>query len=407
MRIDDTSITLLSHRAGRIARNVAIGGAVWLVSGTVLLVYLGVAGTLLVLSVLSSFGAMLIGSIVALAHRGGPSAGTLRSGRRGSIAIDDRVTIVVDGRELRAARAVSGFREELGPFHQVILELPTDRAVCVRVRSAEEGDALLDAAGVGVRQRTLTLRIGAVHSGIVRTAGALLIVLSLLVAVPSGLLFCVSLDSVARPGQQLVLETALALLLVSSIVFLFSWNALRARIVSIGRDGLLVRNGIWSQRFFSFRGLAVVRRDARIELRSQADRMQLKTSSPEEAEAIAQRIEAARTQIERDRSERTVVLSRSGRSMSEWRNELRALLDAPHDYRSPVDAHDLAEIVEDPASPAEQRIAAAVALSSVSGAARQRVDIAIATTAEPKLRVALERASEGELDPYVEELLRR
>jgi hypothetical protein len=60
----------------------------------------------------------------------------------------------------------------------------------------------------------------------------------------------------------------------------------------------------------------------------------------------------------------------------------------------------LAQVVEDAAAPAERRVAAAFALAAASGeeALLRRARIAAGATASEPLRIALERAVEGELE---------
>lgn len=93
------------------------------------------------------------------------------------------------------------------------------------------------------------------------------------------------------------------------------------------------------------------------------------------------------------------VLARNARPIGEWRRALTGVM-TKSGYRSA--GHDLEEvmrIVEDPRAPAEQRVAAAVAVRPHGGAAvQERIRVAALASVEPRLRVTLEKASSGELE---------
>ena len=82
------------------------------------------------------------------------------------------------------------------------------------------------------------------------------------------------------------------------------------------------------------------------------------------------------------------------------RDQVRALTRGPADYRhAHLQAHDLEEIVTDPAAPAERRIAAVMALSGdAKPETNGRIRVAIDTCADDALRAAFEQAAEARLD---------
>lgn len=93
------------------------------------------------------------------------------------------------------------------------------------------------------------------------------------------------------------------------------------------------------------------------------------------------------------------ALRRGDRDLTSWIQSLRALgAGARDDLRStPADLERLLRLVEDPAARPIDRAAAAVALPrELPLAERDRVRIAAASTAEPHLRIALEKVAEGE-----------
>ena len=94
----------------------------------------------------------------------------------------------------------------------------------------------------------------------------------------------------------------------------------------------------------------------------------------------------------------------AGRTIDAWRSALVGLVERGGDYReASLTLDDLARVLEDPSAPAEQRIGAALGLRSLRGsegaeAALTRIRIAAAATANPRVRIALTKAAEDELD---------
>src|SRR5262249_28088019 len=117
--------------------------------------------------------------------------------------------------------------------------------------------------------------------------------------------------------------------------------------------------------------------------------------------------EARRAAQRRAASPTEEALARAGRSPNEWVRDLRALADgATATHRTaPLREDALWEIVEDPAASLEARAAAAVALVSIGGGdARARLRVA-ATTANARLRVALETVAGATTDDELEHAL--
>jgi hypothetical protein len=120
-------------------------------------------------------------------------------------------------------------------------------------------------------------------------------------------------------------------------------------------------------------------------------------------EALFERIEQAMSARGQSRVSQVQLaqLDRQRRSLSVWREDLRALLAVEGSgYRGAALGSDqLAEVVEDAGAPTERRVAAAIALSSKGDPeARRRVRIAVEACADRDLRAALERAAEGEIE---------
>jgi hypothetical protein len=174
--------------------------------------------------------------------------------------------------------------------------------------------------------------------------------------------------------------------------------------VTVGTDGLAFRWGL-RERFIPFADLADVRIGALgVKLVYQDGRTQTLRAiagvSPSRFDALKLRIAealAARNAAPRQGLEQ---LDRSGRAVPEWRAALAALARRGADYRAAGLSHeDLEALLVSPDASAERRLAAAVALSaSKHPAAPERIRVAAAQCASERLRIALEKVSEGQED---------
>jgi hypothetical protein len=103
--------------------------------------------------------------------------------------------------------------------------------------------------------------------------------------------------------------------------------------------------------------------------------------------------------------DRAASFDRAGRSVSEWKMQLRSALDGG--YRAAgTSVDDAAAVLASPGATSDQRIGAAIALR-VAGEGVERVRIAAEGAVDPRLRVALEAIAEDESDERVEKKLRR
>lgn len=92
------------------------------------------------------------------------------------------------------------------------------------------------------------------------------------------------------------------------------------------------------------------------------------------------------------------LLDRGGRTVTEWRDAMRALLETSPSYRGvALDAETLSQIAEDPAAPAEHRVGASLALGATPEA-RVRIRIAAERLVNVPLREAMVAAVEDRLD---------
>ncbi len=97
-------------------------------------------------------------------------------------------------------------------------------------------------------------------------------------------------------------------------------------------------------------------------------------------------------------SDRYLPLDRGGRPIAAWREAVRALLTRAHDYRTDgVTRDDLLRLLEDPRTPVERRVAAAMALAAEDDPVTTVRVHAAATSPDARVRIALERGLDGTL----------
>ena len=106
-------------------------------------------------------------------------------------------------------------------------------------------------------------------------------------------------------------------------------------------------------------------------------------------------------------SEVVGALARGGRSTADWVAQLSRATDGAASFRVPaVPADVLLAVACDETAPAAARVGAAIALrrASQDHAIRDRVRVAAEACAEPKLRVALEKAATADDDALFDAL---
>jgi hypothetical protein len=183
--------------------------------------------------------------------------------------------------------------------------------------------------------------------------------------------------------------------------------------LSVGADGIAIR-WLWTKRFLGYDEIREASRyekgvgrshvsGIRIILRSSEEVLvpvnQGSMADPTSVALIEERIrEAAETFRRGDAAADAALLQRGDRPVAEWVSALRSIgTGANADMRTaPVPRERLFRIVEDPASAAADRAAAAVALGGdLDDDGRARLRSAALATAAPKLRVAIEKAAAG------------
>jgi hypothetical protein len=189
--------------------------------------------------------------------------------------------------------------------------------------------------------------------------------------------------------------------------------------ITVGVDGLLVK-WLWLREFIATKDIILVRRfdtgsgrnrRRGIEIVLPGRAMQLPMYSDEAIAILERRIRDViglareQTHVEGE----ALVLARGELGLRDWMNQLKALgSGATATLRNAaVMPEHLWRVAEDPARPAIERAAAAIALApSLGETDKERLADLAKTTVAPKLRVALERVAEEATDDEVEEALK-
>lgn len=304
----------------------------------------------------------------------------------GRLIADDRF-LRVGKQTIARGAVVEGIAFARKGACEVELALRDGGRVAIRVATLDDGDRILEALGVDPQRRCVTVRW-------THTLGAICVW-----SLVFGLGECLLALYVSRFGDR----GAYLFFLLYCVVPFFAAFVARAAAThetTVGADGVM-HGWRWFRRFVPFD--SVVKVDAIPEyvcLRRAGDRTTLVRTSPHDpnvTRALLRRIESARVRA-RETAMR-LPLAREGRSVSAWRTALAEQLREGHGYRRvPITHESAAAIVDDPTMPAELRIGAALALSTVDSAdARARVRVVVNACASPRLRVALEHAAEGAL----------
>jgi hypothetical protein len=227
-----------------------------------------------------------------------------------------------------------------------------------------------------------------------------------------GILMAVGLEGIFGPGQrglQFVMFPMIAL--GFALAFAAGKRLIRAPVVTVGNDGVWVQTFGFKKRFIAI-GDIVMAHQASV---GGAVRLKLRDNSivhlagflvdPGRRDAAAIHI---RTLLARhaELQKSSVALAREGRSVREWREHLRRVVEGAG-YRVAAASDSLADLVGAPGVTSEERIGAALALRVAGEANVPRIRIAAEQCVDPKTRAALEAAAQDEIDEQaIEKALR-
>jgi hypothetical protein len=306
--------------------------------------------------------------------------------RRGVVDVDGG-GISLDGRRVVPRRRIRAGDIVLAP-DGVLTVLIQQRGIApalqVTVRDEAEGEAVLDALGLGGKAAAVSLPTGYALS-YAGAAGGLIVMIASAALVfafgaPAGLGFTSTIGA--------TMFVAILALVVSS----------RPKRVSVGTDGVVIAAICGRHRFVAHRNIEELTFDGRhLVMRSNArtSRFPLLPARPDSSPAAAAYRQNA---LARRIAELRTLGLHGGTSRPEIALEpstaaLAAAIGA-RGYRDPVVTRDAVwAILEDPAAPRVARARSAAALR-VSADERPRLRVAVTSTADPELREELEEVLE-------------
>ena len=320
--------------------------------------------------------------------------------RRGVMTIDAHdLALQHDGGELR----IDGQRLLAGQLHardhEVELQLDGGDVLRVRVPSEKDARSVLRATGLDASRRTLRVPLGAsafldrpFSSHIFRLAFLATFVL-------------------ARLAPTRLSAAIVALSVFMTMLLALGRALLSAAELIVGADGVTIR-GQFRTTFIAYdrlvsleaptpRGLGVGVITLQLVDGSVVSQTTYDLAADARHELLA-RFEEARSAW-RSGGVDTVAenrLARRGRPVEQWRASLRQALENAEGYREePLTREALLHVLASPAAPAERRLGAALALTpDGQSGAHESVRAAAFACANPRLRIALEKAADGDLD---------
>jgi len=313
-------------------------------------------------------------------------------------------------KRLPLSRVSGGWIERTAAAHAAVLTFSDGHVAAVEAATEDEAAALLRALGAGAEARAMRMRGYRESTGGRKIAGCLLAFFAP-VLVPPMVAIPVLLVTAASGGRNLW-GAALAVAAGSAPLFALGywlWAKVRPTWLHIGADGIVVP-GLLRERFVphgditgaahTTGGIENAYHFVRISLAGSQRPITLPAANPGEADAIVERIRGAGEAMKaQERARLLDALSRADRPVPEWRRALGALL-ARGDYRSAGrDVEEVMRIVEDPAAPLEQRVAAALAVRPHEDEAiQERIRVAAGACVEPRVRIVLEKAAAGDIE---------
>ncbi|MFO0592063.1 MAG: hypothetical protein U0441_31250 [Polyangiaceae bacterium] len=324
-----------------------------------------------------------------------------RAGRAEVYGDEIRLTTGSKTRRIPRTKILSGFvGHRDGPFAVLRMRWQT---IAIRVGSTEEAEELLRRIRLGPESRVLSTHL--VSSSVearVEESGAGAWLRDSKTHAPKIALAALALLLNWRSGIGGV-SVGPALLITCFLLFdaLASFDLVTTKI-DVGADGITVRRP-WRRTFVSARDIeSATRSGARlfVSLRS-GTKLSMKAQNESTAEAILERVRAVLELAGpgRTAAEERGVLARRGRPVPEWLRSVRGLAEKDSGYRSGwLDGRDLVTVVGNAKADAEERIAAAIALSDAEPEVRGRVRIALDACADEPARIAIEKALDGEIE---------
>jgi hypothetical protein len=342
-------------------------------------------------SLLTSVG-LALGAVVTRLARFGGAATLSVTGENLSIRRGTRRT------RIPLARLAQG---KVSPVdHEIEIDLVGGDRLLATVSPAQ-GRRLLRAMGLDASRRTLRARLGDS-------------------TFPDALALLVGWIPIA-PVVGMIVTVAPWIAPVSVFLFLGLYALLFAAVralfgpaeVKIGTDGVVIHQAL-RDTFVPYEALDTIHIDAMgirfVHVGGKSQRAKGRQMSVPQQRELQARLNEALTTWRAGEGEGVGLgkLDRGGRSLPAWRAALRGLGDHAESYREVALSREaILRVLGSPAAPAERRLAAAMALAAGGDAeGREKIRIAAEASANPHVRIALEKVAEGvEDDAAVEEAI--
>jgi hypothetical protein len=398
VEIESTDVSF--HRV-RMKRRVGYG--VLLLSVTSLVWAMGASSLAAAFAtMLGLFGVLVASILVAMAVRDHGATG----GDRAMLRVADGVLTVESAygqhRHYKLEQVVGGWREELLDADLAVLELNDGTLLVARFPTHRAADVEALLRVVGADARATTIQVARASAG-QRGCSSGCLYATALVGIPITATFVAALVNALEQGEdsQLLAWSGIFTAIAAVIV----WRAtllLPTAKLTVGSDGVRVKRSFRRQRFIPFDELEKAScSGAELELETQKELIKIRCQNHAGAHAVVQLVEQARRMRERAGEALDLgILDRGERTPDAWRDDLRALAVRGAHYRERAfERTDLLAVAENPNLPPERRVGAALALSEhADDGERRRLRIAAEGCAHPRLRFALERAAEGEVE---------
>lgn len=353
-------------------------------------------GILIVLSIVGFFVApfmLLAGAVLTSVSLPRRAPGVLRADGHGLVILQGGKEQHVARSALEGGLVLPGTADGKRP--RIELHLHKGATLTAEVPDGMAAHRLLDRLGIDAARRRVAVLCGSSYRPLVTGCISLPIVWGLFL-IPLGYL-ATEYPSANWPSLAFVGAILLTMLLIV--------RRTQPREIIVGSDGLRIR-GAFADRWIPHSHIRAIDENPRVlsidvgEVDGPRRRIEVAKGDPSVVMAVAGRLRLAIALGSNGAGGASIGadLDPAGKSFTEWKDKLQALLLDAGYRKSTVRHEELYAVVDDPDLPPGQRLGAALALRMAQHPeARERIRVAADACADDAMRCALEEAAEGEL----------